>query len=84
MRAFTKNHLRAKCLSIKNITTLIHGHTRLLDGIYQDAIEANYSHEQMTPLNSILGNSKLIRTRFIELHQLLQQHADFIDPIKFN
>ncbi len=28
--------------------------------MYLDAIEANYSHEQMTPLNGILANSKIV------------------------
>ena len=29
----------------------------MCDKMYQDAIETNYSHEQMTPLNSIINNS---------------------------
>lgn len=29
--------------------------------MYQEAIEANYSHEQMTPLNSIINNSKIVQ-----------------------
>ena len=40
--------------------------------MYQDAIEANYSHEQMTPLNSILANSKIVIKRvedLIEFHE---------------
>jgi hypothetical protein len=31
------------------------------DMMYQEAIEANFSHEQMTPLNCILGNSKIVK-----------------------
>jgi hypothetical protein len=31
--------------------------------MYLDAIEANYSHEQMTPLNSILANSRMVYNR---------------------
>jgi hypothetical protein len=30
--------------------------------MYQDAIEANFSHEQMTPLNCIINNSKIMET----------------------
>lgn len=30
------------------------------DSIYLDAIEANFSHEMNTPLNSILSNSNII------------------------
>ena len=29
------------------------------DKIYLEAIELNFSHEQMTPLNSIIANSKI-------------------------
>ena len=39
--------------------------------MYQAAIESNYSHEQMTPLNSILGNSNILMKRFIEMQQEL-------------
>ena len=35
--------------------------------MYLDATEQNYSHEQMTPLNSILANSKIIYRRFMDL-----------------
>ena len=34
--------------------------------MYLDAIESNYSHEQMTPLNSILANSKIVYKRFVD------------------
>ena len=47
-------------LVIRDITNIIKSQQRLSDEMYQDAIEANYSHEQMTPLNCILGNSKLV------------------------
>jgi hypothetical protein len=32
--------------------------------MYQDAIEANYSHEYMTSLNGILANAKIVYNRF--------------------
>ena len=28
----------------------------------------NYSHEQMNPLNCIIGNSRIVLKRFIEKH----------------
>ena len=34
------------------------------DKIYRDAIEMNYSHEQMTPLNSIMNNSAMLLDNF--------------------
>lgn len=33
--------------------------------MYQEAIEANYSHEQMTPLNCIIGQSKIVKDELI-------------------
>ena len=35
--------------------------------MYLEAIEANYSHEQMNPLNCILQSSKMIRQRLEKL-----------------
>lgn len=42
--------------------------------MYQDAVEANYSHEQMTPLNAIICSSKIVRMRFRELNQLILKY----------
>lgn len=36
--------------------------------IYQDAIENNYSHEQMTPLNPIMNYSTLMKQLLIQLY----------------
>lgn len=44
--------------------------------MYLDAIEANYSHEQMTPLNSILSNSKIIYKRISELMKFQESILD--------
>ena len=46
---------------------MIKGQQKLSDDMYQDAIEQNYSHEQMTPLNLILANSRVLVSRFREL-----------------
>ena len=35
--------------------------------MYLEAIELNFSHEQMTPLNGIIANSKIAYKRIIEL-----------------
>ena len=50
-------------LVIKDVTNIIRNQQKISDKIYQESIEANYSHEQMTPLNCILTNSKIIRQR---------------------
>ena len=54
-------------LTIKNITQIIKQQQMLSDSMYQDAIEANYSHEQMTPLNCILGNNRIVHNRLVKL-----------------
>ncbi len=54
-------------MMIKDITGILKYQQRLSDRMYLDAIEANYSHEQMTPLNSILSNSKIIYKRIYEI-----------------
>ena len=41
--------------------------------MYQEAIETNYSHEQMTPLNSIIGNSNIVLRRFLEIHNFAEK-----------
>ena len=40
--------------------------------MYQTAIEANFSHEQMNPLNNILANSDLVHNRLYKLMQLCE------------
>ena len=47
-------------LIMKDISQIIQLKKKQSEYMYQDAIETNYSHEQMTPLNCILTNSKLV------------------------
>lgn len=65
-------------LSLKNITTIIKNQLKMSDQIYQNAIEANYSHEQMTPLNLILSTTsvlmKKIRKSSHEMCKQLRSH----------
>jgi hypothetical protein len=42
-------------IMVKDLTSVIKIQQKLSDEMYQDAIESNYSHEQMTPLNCILA-----------------------------
>lgn len=51
----------------RNITAVIRNQQKKSDQIYQDAIETNFSHEQMNPLNIIITNSNVVNKR---LHQL--------------
>jgi len=47
----------------------------MTDKMYQDAIEANFSHEQMTPLNCIFNNSKILRKKLDDLMEKAGAHA---------
>lgn len=58
---------------IRDITSILKAQQDIIDEMYQDAIESNYSHEQMTPLNSIMGNSKIAQKRFLELHSVVKK-----------
>ena len=41
--------------------------------LYQNAVEANFSHEQMTPLNCISNNSEIIAKKAEEITKLNEQ-----------
>ena len=60
-------------IMVKDLTSIIKSQQRLSDDMYQDAIESNYSHEQMTPLNSILAQSKIVSKRYSEGLKLLKE-----------
>ena len=48
-------------LNIKDVTHIISSQQKKSDKIYQEAIENNYSHEQMTPLNCITNSYALVK-----------------------
>ena len=48
-------------INIIDVTTILKGQQKFCDSIYQEAIENNYSHEQMTPLNCINSNTNIIK-----------------------
>jgi len=50
-------------LNIQDITQIIKNQLRFCDKIYGQALQQNYSHEQMGPLNSIITNSFLVKWR---------------------
>lgn len=56
-------------LRIDEITKFIDDQWHLCNKTYQDAIESNYSHEQMTPLNNIISNANLIETYLNSQHK---------------
>ena len=52
---------------MQNVTTLLESQQQMCDKKYKDAIEANFSHEQMTPLNGILACSKIVLKRVVNM-----------------
>ena len=55
-----KETLKCIAINIKDISKLLKAQQDQSDQMYQEAIETNYSHEQMTPLNNILTNAKMM------------------------
>ena len=47
-------------IRIRDISEFAHKQQDQIDCMYKDAILSNYSHEQLTPLNSILNNAMLL------------------------
>ena len=45
---------------------------KLSDIIYQEAIENNYSHEQMTPLNLLKANTSIIKHNVYKVFDTFQ------------
>ena len=58
---------------VRNLSKILMTQQKKIDEMYQEAIEKNYSHEQMTPLNCIIGNSDNLRSRFKQIHKTMQR-----------
>lgn len=54
-------------VQIRNISEIVHRQQQLSDKNYQRAIENTFSHEQMTPLNYLLGNAQLLSRNFLDM-----------------
>ena len=73
---------------MRDVSEVVKLQQNLSHHLYQDAVETNYSHEQMTPLNCILNNSKVILAKIKENtkpkvdKKNKKQH--YIDLYKFN
>ena len=59
------NHSNLTYLNIRDISLLVKSQSKFYDQVYQEALENNFSHEQMTPLNPILSHSELIKKHII-------------------
>lgn len=69
---FSSGNLDPSCdfdilITIKDVTNLLHYHLKFVDHMYRDAIEANFSHEYMSPLSSIINNCKLCKNILVDL-----------------
>jgi hypothetical protein len=53
-------------LNIKDITAIIKGLQKIQDHVYLTAIENNFSHELMTPLNPIISSSSMLKRRLLK------------------
>ena len=47
-------------ISVKDISSLVKLQQESIHSMYKDAVLSNYSHEQLTPLNSILNNAMFL------------------------
>ena len=45
---------------VKDISKIVIMQQKACDEMYKDSVLSNYSHEQLTPLNSFLNNSKML------------------------
>lgn len=54
-------------MQFRDISELVRLQKEYTDNLYLDAIEANYSHEMFTPLNSIMTNCQIVLKKLQEL-----------------
>ena len=52
---------------VKDISEIVILQQRASDEMYKDSVLSNYSHEQLTPLNSFLNNSRTLLQDLTEL-----------------
>ena len=67
-------------LNIKDITELIKSLELVKDQVYFDAIENNFSHELMTPLNPIINSTSLLKQEILSMctnGQVLRENQMF-------
>ena len=70
---------------IKDITAAITSQQKKSDLLYQDAIEANYSHEQMNPLNNIVQNSSTVHrmiSKLLEESKINENQQQMLTSLK--
>ena len=58
------------CLNIKDITKLIKSLEKIKDQVYYNAIENNFSHELMTPLNPIIASVESLKNDMLKIYSV--------------
>ena len=54
---------------VKDISKVGIMQQKACDEMYRDSVLSNYSHEQLTPLNSFLNNSKILLSELSDIHK---------------
>jgi signal transduction histidine kinase len=57
---------------VKDISEIVINQQRASDELYKDSVLSNYSHEQLTPLNSFLNNSRTLLQDLNDLSKDIQ------------
>jgi hypothetical protein len=57
---------------VKDISEIVINQQRASDELYKDSVLSNYSHEQLTPLNSFLNNSRTLLQDLTDLSKDIQ------------
>ena len=56
-------------MSLRDISEIVILQQRASDEMYKDSVLSNYSHEQLTPLNNFLNNSRSLLYELTDIHQ---------------
>ena len=57
---------------VKDISEIVINQQKASDELYKDSVLSNYSHEQLTPLNSFLNNSRTLLQDLTDLSKDIQ------------
>lgn len=58
-------------ISVKDISNFVKLQQESIHSMYKDAVLSNYSHEQLTPLNSILNNAMFLIEQLAKIKKRL-------------
>mmetsp|Transcript_35445 Transcript_35445/g.54241 ORF Transcript_35445/g.54241 Transcript_35445/m.54241 type:complete len:119 (+) Transcript_35445:126-482(+) len=73
------NNESTHLVRIKNITDIVTQQNKKMQDIFQEALIATISHEQLNPLNSIINMSTFLFEAYLDKIRILQAHKSEID-----